>query len=114
MLRHGPVFGDRFHARALKTPREVKRALAYVFGNFRKHVAGARALVGVLDGCSSARWFDGWSQLDAAFRAIWLSRCANTGPPVAPARTWLLRVGFRKHGLIHPDAAPGQANQRSW
>jgi REP element-mobilizing transposase RayT len=106
MSRHGPVLGDRFHARALKTPLQVRRALAYVLGNFRKHVGSARLLVGVLDGCSSARWFDGWTDPDAALHALWLSGCANTGPPVVPPRTWLLRVGFRRHGLIDPDGAP--------
>jgi len=35
--RRGPLWADRWHGRALKTPREVRNALAYVLGNFRKH-----------------------------------------------------------------------------
>jgi len=27
--------------------------------------------------------------------------------PVAPARTWLLTTGWRRHGLIDPDEIPG-------
>ena len=35
--RKGRVFGDRHHDRALKTPREVRHVLRYVFGNAHKH-----------------------------------------------------------------------------
>jgi hypothetical protein len=45
------------HARALRTPREVRHALVYVLMNFKKH--GGRA-AHRLDAMSSARWFDGW------------------------------------------------------
>lgn len=37
MKRDGKVIGDRYHAHALRTPREVRRALAYVRDNARKH-----------------------------------------------------------------------------
>src|SRR6185369_3488108 len=36
--RRGRVWGDRYHARALATPREVRNALVYVLANWRKHV----------------------------------------------------------------------------
>jgi len=35
--RLGRVFGDRYHARPLKTPREVRHCLVYVLMNFKKH-----------------------------------------------------------------------------
>ena len=35
--RRGAVWGDRYHVRALRTPREVRHALIYVLMNFRKH-----------------------------------------------------------------------------
>ena len=35
--RHGKVFGDRYHAHALRTPRETRSALRYVLSNIRKH-----------------------------------------------------------------------------
>lgn len=54
--RKGRVWADRFHARLLRTPREVRNALVYVLQNIRKHLRGARGL----DPLSSARWFDGW------------------------------------------------------
>ena len=37
--RHGRVLAERYHARPLKTPLEVRRALLYVLNNERKHVA---------------------------------------------------------------------------
>jgi putative transposase len=37
MGRNGRVVGDRYHARMLKTPTEVKRARHYLLTNARKH-----------------------------------------------------------------------------
>src|SRR5206468_9063321 len=37
MGRRGAVFADRYHAHVLRTPSEVARALAHVFGNFAVH-----------------------------------------------------------------------------
>ena len=35
--------GGRYHARPLRTPREVRNALVYVLQNWRKHIRGVRA-----------------------------------------------------------------------
>ena len=41
--RRGAVWSDRFHARALATPREVRHGMVYVLLNYRKHLrAGPR------------------------------------------------------------------------
>jgi REP element-mobilizing transposase RayT len=94
--RRGPVLADRYHHRVLRTPREVRNALAYVLLNFRKHGEEVRALV---DRASSGRWFQGWTRtfpetLEPA--------------PVARARSWLLRVGWWRHGRIDPREVPGR------
>ena len=47
--RSGRVFSDRYHARRLETPREVRVALVYVLQNGRKHGAW-KARGSVLDG----------------------------------------------------------------
>jgi REP element-mobilizing transposase RayT len=47
--RRGPACADRYHARALTTPREVRNALLYVLNNFKKHDTRARGI----DLCSS-------------------------------------------------------------
>ena len=99
MGRTGKVFADRFHDRVLSTPRQIRAALAYVLCNARKHGRAPRER-GWLDPFSSARAFDGW-------RGISLSPLAATPPVVAPARTWLLAIGWRRGGLIDPDHCPG-------
>src|SRR5262245_20643271 len=98
--RSGAVLDGRYHHRSLRSPREVRRALAYVLLNARRHLAKRRGAPRSvhLDGASSARWFDGWRPKAA-------SRLPE-GPAlreVARPRSWLLRVGWRRHGLV--DAA---------
>jgi REP element-mobilizing transposase RayT len=101
--RRGPLWGDRWNGRALKTPREVRHTLVYVLANARKH----REDVGPLDACSSAAWFDGWA--DAPAGALESLR-ARAGPEAVHApRTWLARTGWRRHGLLSVWEAPAFA-----
>jgi hypothetical protein len=81
--------------------------------NARRHLAKSRDLsrsaTAHLDGASSARWFDGWRR-DAAGHVP--GATGDTGgaqPEVARPRTWLLRVGWRRHGLVDPAKVPGAA-----
>jgi len=95
LARKGPVLGDRYDVRVLRSPREVRDALVTV-------LAGTRALRGTaLAPASSARWFDGW----AGPRAV----PPEGTRPVAAPHTWLLRVGWRRHGLISPSEVPSVA-----
>jgi len=95
--RRGPVWDDRFHARALRTPREVRSALVYVLMNHRKHDRSGPD-DSRLDECSSAPWFDGWR--DA-------TKSEETGQrPVSRPQTWLASVGWRRAGLIRRDETP--------
>jgi REP element-mobilizing transposase RayT len=100
--RTGRVLADRYHARALKTPREVHRALRYVLLNARRH---ARRLTGpaALDPASSGRWFDGWLSGRVTGSVVGEA----IGLPVARARTWLLRIGWQRHGFLDPAGVPG-------
>jgi len=98
--RRGQVWADRYHARLLRTPREVRNALVYVLNNWRKHIPGARRL----DPRSSAAWFNGWFKLPAR---------PSGAQPVAEARTWLAAVGWRLRGLIHVDERPRGAPRPS-
>src|SRR5262245_5528750 len=93
LKRRGTVWTDRYHARALTTPRAVRHALVYVLQNFRKHCAGGRAL----DPCSSAAWFTGWKNQRLP---------SPPGSPVETARTWLAGWGWRRLGLIDVDEQP--------
>jgi putative transposase len=87
--RRGQVFPDRFHERILRTPLEVRNVLRYVLHNAARH--GYSVPKRRPDACSSGDWFDGWKDFAARFPAP---------RPVASARTWLLRVGWRRHGLL--------------
>jgi len=103
LSRTGPVLLGRYHVRALKTQREVRNALAYVLLNARKHWkerAGSAPPV-QLDEASSGRWFAGWKRKPRA------PTQATPIRDVASARTWLLRAGWRRHGLVDPAEIPG-------
>jgi REP-associated tyrosine transposase len=93
--RSGKVFADRFHDRILRSPREVWFALRYVLCNGRKH--GAWTSRSRPDPLSSAAWFNGWSEAVPATAEV---------APTASARTWLLRRGWRQHGLLSVGASP--------
>jgi REP element-mobilizing transposase RayT len=101
--RTGPVLFGRYHLRVLRTPREVRHALAYVLLNARKHwrTRTGHAPRVVLDLASSGVWFDGWKHPPPATEGI-------GSPAVARARGWLLRQGWRQHGLVDPSEVPGR------
>jgi hypothetical protein len=96
--RRGRVWGDRYHARALRTPREVRTALVYVLNSWKKTVRGAQNL----DPCATGYWFDGWR----GPRPAWSLPPLDEPVPVRAARTWLLASGWRRHGLIVFDERP--------
>lgn len=102
--RRGRVFADRYHARALTSPREVRHALVYVLQNHKKHGTDSRTI----DACSSAPWFTGWQNHPARLPAG-VSTPPGVLTPVAAAHTWLRRVGWRRHGLIAPGECPRRA-----
>ena len=83
--QRGQVIGDRYHARLLRTPTEVRRAIHYIADNGRKHLA------------AEGRTVD-WG---------WVDPCSSLSPraPKLPApQTWLVRVGWRR---VAPGASLG-------
>jgi REP element-mobilizing transposase RayT len=102
----GAVLHGRYHLRILRTPREVRRALAYVLLNARKHWRERHGAAPPerLDAASSGRWFDGWRRVPGSHGPP--PEVSDT-PGVAPPRTWLLSVGWRRHGLVDPAELPG-------
>jgi REP element-mobilizing transposase RayT len=107
MRRTGRVIKDRFHDHLLKTALEAKRAVEYVLCNARKHgelVGYTTPNAVAVDPMSSARTFDGWNT------KIIVARSAAPPPPPLPKAThWLLREGWRKHGLLDPARVPSRA-----
>jgi REP element-mobilizing transposase RayT len=89
------LWRDRYHARPLRTPTEVRRALIYVVRNGLKHGSTAFAV----DPLSSAAWFDGFAGRPPV----------RTDPgPIVAASTWLLATGWRARGggAIRAEEAP--------
>jgi hypothetical protein len=103
--RRGRVFAERYHARILRTPTEVRNALCYVLNNIRHHPPSYLTFAPHhIDERSSGAWFDGWQ---------WPPGAPPRPPPptgacpvVAPV-TWLLNVGWRLRGLLATDEVPG-------
>jgi putative transposase len=109
--RRGRVWGDRFFARDLRSPREVRAGIVYVLMNHKKHGArglGARRLgiADTLDPCSSAAWFDGFAPRAGPLVVQLRDALPAETIPVARPRTWLLREGWRKRGLVAPEERP--------
>lgn len=88
--RAGQVFPERYHARELETPTEVRRAVGYVIHNWKKHVRGAQGI----DEWSSGPWFYGVVEPDRP-------------SPVRRPVTWLLRGGWKRAGDLPSSWRPG-------
>ncbi|MFO7181473.1 MAG: hypothetical protein DIU78_022405 [Pseudomonadota bacterium] len=112
LFRKGKFWDERWHGRALTTPRAVRHALAYVLGNFRKHEPTDRAAV---DPFSPAPHFEHFAELAGA-----PIRCApelvprvlargGDSPAAVPAETWLLRTGWLRHGRLSLFEKPRSA-----
>jgi REP element-mobilizing transposase RayT len=91
------LWRDRYHARPLRTPTEVRRALIYVLRNGVKHGSTAFAV----DPLSSAAWFDGFAGRPPV---------RTDQAPTVRAATWLLAAGWRVRGggAIRPDETPAR------
>jgi hypothetical protein len=96
--RRGSVWADRYHARALRTPREVRSGIVYVLMNWKKHVPRARGF----DVCSSAPWFHGWARPPFSEPPF----DEPEGSPVEAPKTWLFRTGWKRYGAIEASERP--------
>ena len=79
MGRKGRVFDDRYHARVLHTPTEVRNAIHDIRDNARKHAA----------------------QRGETYASGYVDPYSSVGAPdlaLPAAQTWLLRVGARRAG----------------
>ena len=109
---HGPVFADRYHARVLGSPRQVRNCIAYVLNNWRHHQADLERAKRPwkVDPYSSSLSFDGWKQREAA--GVYSQAPGGYAPPfVWLPRTWLLREGWRRYGLIDQAEVPGRGDE---
>ena len=95
--RRGAVFVDRYHAEFVRSPTQMRHAMAYVLLNFRRHREDQAAPMSQwkVDWFSSAWTFPHWSEYgDEAF--LW------RGPPtyeplwVWRPQTWMAAEGWKK------------------
>ncbi len=96
--RKGQVVGDRYHARPLTTPRQMRISMVYVLLNFRKHIRAPACI----DPRSSGRHFSGWQRAPAV---------TDEPPATAQPVTWMACLGWRRAGgplrvEEHPASAP--------
>jgi REP element-mobilizing transposase RayT len=100
--RKGSLFDDRYHVEVITTPRQMRHALCYVLQNARRHGECLDNRYHGIDPFSSAWWFDGWA--DDQWRAG--LQPPDPEPPVATARSWLLRTGWRRHKNLEVTEIP--------
>jgi REP element-mobilizing transposase RayT len=100
----GKVFTERYHARALLTPLEVRRALVYVLFNERHHLAQRQRSLPPwhLDGCSSAAEFDGF----IAHPELPVPKPLPAKPPFRPPATCSVKPGSVTGSSISRKSPP--------
>jgi REP element-mobilizing transposase RayT len=103
--RKGKVFAYRYNAKPITNPRQMRNALSYVLNNWRRHnehLRSAAVRQARIDPYSTAIHFTGWKET---------SRFAIPDGyeplPSAEPETWLLRVGWQRHGPISVYEEPG-------
>ncbi|MBK9383638.1 MAG: transposase [Planctomycetes bacterium] len=113
--RSGKVFPDRYHDEVISTPAQARNALRYVLQNGKKHGVVPSSSI---DLCSSAPVFEGWKERPSIPTTPLVAA-------IAPASTWLLTTGWRRHGLLdihelprsaraeRPRAHPAQSSRRA-
>ncbi|HTL37705.1 MAG TPA: transposase [Kofleriaceae bacterium] len=104
--RRGRVFTDRYHVTIIRTPKHARHELAYVLNNWRRHGESTKRVASRwrVDPYSSGPSFDGWRDVEAR-EQTWPETYVPL--PVWKPRTWLLREGWRKYGLIRSTEVPG-------
>ena len=113
MGTRGPVLADRYHARILRTPREVRASsptCSETIVTTPRSGRPARPTSRRRPGTAPARGgsrsllvrasFDGWRLPLSGAPAE--GRAGPLQAPVARPHTWLLSIGWRRHGLLVP------------
>jgi hypothetical protein len=101
--RRGRVFADRYHARILRTPTEVRHAINYVLNNWRHHDehVGLESSSWQVDYFSSGPTFTRWREPIPPLPSKYLP--LQTHKPTS----WLLSIGWTRTGTISMFSRPG-------
>ena len=103
--RRGPVFADRYHAKAIAKPTQMRNAIQYVLTNWLHHRPAHHEVMEEVDPYSSGADFLGWKELggtrqferDGGFERV----------AIASPRLWLTREGWKRGGEISVLTVPG-------
>lgn len=98
LFQRGSFFADRWHGRALSSPRAVRNALVYVLANHKKH---APSTAQARDPFSSGPYFPHFLEMHEASAQL-----HERGRPNQRPRTWLLAEGWQLHGLLSVHERP--------
>lgn len=106
--RRGSVFADRYHCEIITSPRQARRALAYVLNNWRKHREDRERFSETwnVDPFSTGFQFMGWREREDK-DVMWRGPNTYDALVVYLPKTWLLSEGWRKHGTISFYEVPG-------
>jgi REP element-mobilizing transposase RayT len=110
--RRGGVFADRYNSRALTSPRAVRHAVCYVLNNWRRHEEDRASFTRNwrLDPYANGIAFDGWKERVES--GLHYQRPETYQPFVTWfPKTWLLREGWKRHGLVSVYEVPGPAHR---
>jgi REP element-mobilizing transposase RayT len=107
--RRGAVFADRYHARALTSPREARNCIRYILNNWLHHGEHTApfARTWQIDPYASGIFFEGWKERE---QEVWCFQPPKGYEPLVVwrPRTWLLKTGWSKHhGMISTREVPG-------
>jgi REP element-mobilizing transposase RayT len=91
--RCGRVFADRYHVEVLRSPTQVRNAIAYVLNNWRRHGEDRGACYRV-DPYSTGIFFRGWKETDIPKVLVIPPTVAVL--PYREPRTWLLAHGYQR------------------
>jgi putative transposase len=112
--RSGKLWAYRYHTTTLTSPTQVRNAISYVLGNWRRHDEDDRdfnLLMAMIDPYSSAISFAGWSDVTKFKRP---PADEYTVLPVAAAQTWMLAKGWElSKKPIKTYDVPGPMAKRS-
>jgi putative transposase len=105
--RKGRVFADRYHEERITNPAQARNALAYVLNNWRKHREdrGELSRTWLIDPFATGWAFEGWKELGGS-PFLWKVREEYKAIPVWRPRSWLLKTGWRRYGLIRAHEVP--------
>lgn len=101
----GRLLDDRYHLEVLDNFLRLRRAIAYVLNNSRRHAfqhGGWTKPARYIDPCSSGFYFDGWRGMKV--------RPPPLEAPVEKPGGFALTAGWRRHGMIAMDEIPGASS----